>query len=151
MYKATKLSAGILLVYRVLIVMLCGVFLFSMPGCGHKGRVAVEGTVTLEGQPLHQAQIEFIPKPGTAAPTVGGDIVNGKFAIPPDKGPLVGKYRVKIIKSGSTGRKVRDIRSNTMIDEYAQILPARYNEQTELEAEVTSSGPNIFEFTLTSK
>jgi len=150
-HETTKFSAEKSPPYRSLCVLLCGAIIFSLPGCGHNGRVAVEGNVTLDGQPLHQAQIEFIPKPGTAAPTVGGDIVNGKFAIPPDKGPLLGKYQVKIIKSGPTGRKVRDLRSNAMIDEYGQLLPAKYNEQTELEAEVTSGGPNSFKFTLTSK
>jgi len=131
--------------------LLCGTLSFCAPGCGHHGRVAVEGTVTLDEQPLDEAQIEFIPKPGTAAPTVGGDIVNGKFAIPADKGPMVGQYRVRIFKSGPTGRKVRDIRTNKIIDEYAQILPPRYNDQTELEAEVTLGGPNRFKYALTSE
>ena len=130
---------------------LCGVLLLFLPGCGSNGRVAVKGTVTLNGRPLHGAQIEFVPQLGTAAPTVGGDIVEGKFSIGADKGPLAGRYRVKIVKSGPTGRKIRDVRSNAIIDEYAQILPARYNEQTELEVEVTSGGPNDFTFTIEAK
>lgn len=136
---------------RCLGFLLCGVVIVSLPGCGNSGRVAVDGTVTLDGQPLDQAQIEFIPMAGTPGPTAGGDIIAGKYLIAADKGPFAGKYRVRIVKSGPTGRKTFDPRSNSMIEEYGPILPARYNEQSELEAEITSAGPNRFDFTLTSK
>ena len=131
--------------------LLCAIVLLSMLGCGQSGRVSVEGTVTLDGQPLKNAQIQFHPLPGTAGPTAGADIVDGKFAIPTSGGPFVGKFEVQIIKLGLTGKKVFDPRSNSMIDEYIQILPTRYNAKSELEAEVAASGPNSFEFTLTSK
>ncbi len=135
---------------RLLGALLRGLLLVAVVGCTHNGRVAIEGTVTLDGRPLHEAQIAFFPMPGCTGPTVGGDIIDGRFAIPADKGPLAGNYRVVINKSGPTGRQVRDLRRNTIIDEYAQILPARYNERTELEAEVTAGGPNRFEFALMS-
>lgn len=151
MRNVTKTKPDVFSSVRRLGVLLCGVVLLSVLGCGHNGRVAVEGTVTLDGQPLDEAQIEFSPMPGSSGPTAGGDIVGGKFTIPADKGPFVGKCNVKIIKAGLTGRKSFDPRRNAMVEEYAQILPARYNDQSELEAEITSGGPNSFEFALTSK
>ncbi|MBN2294923.1 MAG: hypothetical protein JXM70_21020 [Pirellulales bacterium] len=131
--------------------LLCVVALLSVLGCGHGGRVSVEGTVTLDGKSLEKGQIQFSPLPGTGGPTAGAKIVDGRFAIPVEGGPFSGKFRVKITQSGPTGRKKLDPRSNTMVDEYTQLLPARYNTESKLEAEVTSSGPNEFEFALTSK
>jgi hypothetical protein len=125
--------------------------LSSLLGCGHGGRVSVEGTVTLDGRPLGKGQIQFSPLPGSTGPTAGADVVDGKFAIAPADGPFAGKFRVQISQVGLTGRKVLDPRSNSMVAEYAQILPARYNTESRLEAEVTSGGPNRLEFALTSK
>jgi hypothetical protein len=129
---------------------LCAVVLIAMSGCGHGGRMPVEGTVTLDGQPLEKGAIRLIPLSGTKGPTAGADIVDGKFVIVPAGGPFVGKFQVQISAVRFTGQKVLDPRSNAMIDEYAQYLPARYNSESKLQKEVTSSGPNQFEFALTS-
>jgi hypothetical protein len=130
--------------------LLCAIVLPISLGCGHGGRMSVEGTVTLDGRPLEKGSIQFSPLPGTKGPTAGGDIVNGKFNILPVGGPFAGKFTVQINAVGLTGRKILDPRSNTMVDEYAQCLPARYNSQSELQAEVTANGPNRFDFALTS-
>jgi hypothetical protein len=131
--------------------LLCILLVSSLLGCGYGGRVSVEGTVTLDGRPLEKGQIQFIPMPGTTGPTAGGDVVGGKFAIPPAEGPFAGRFRVQISQVGLTGRKIPNPRGSGMIEEYAQILPARYNTESRLDAEVTARGPNRFEFTLTSK
>jgi hypothetical protein len=136
---------------RHLCRLLCVVALASLLGCGHGGRVSVEGTVTLDGRPMEKGQIQFSPLPGSTGPTAGADVVNGKFAIPPSDGPFAGKFRVQISQVGLTGRKIPNPRGSGMIDEYAQILPARYNTDSRLEAEVTATGPNRFEYPLTSK
>ncbi len=150
MRKATKTMPIIISSLQCLCSLLCIVALSSVLGCGHNGRAAVEGTVTLDGQPLEKGQIQFNPLPGTAGPTAGADIVNGKFAIPSSGGPFAGNFRVQITQASLTGRKVFDPRSNSMVDEYAQILPARYNSNSQLEAKVSAGGPNSFEFALTS-
>jgi hypothetical protein len=132
-------------------LLLCAILLTALLGCGHGGRMSVEGTVTLDGQPLQKGSIQFNPLPGSTGPTAGGDIVNGKFAILPSGGPLAGHFQVQIKAVGLTGRKVLDPRSNTMVDEYAQCLPARYNSDSELKAEVVANGPNHFDFAITSE
>lgn len=112
--------------------------------------MAVEGIVTLDGQSLKKGAIQFCPMPDTDGPTAGADVIDGKFLIRASGGPFAGRFRVQITAAGLTGRKVLDPRSNTMIDEYTQVLPARYNTQSELQADVTADGPNRLEFALVS-
>lgn len=126
--------------------LVCAIILPILVGCGGNGRISVEGIVTLDGQPLEQGSIEFDPLPGTPGPTAGGEIVNGKFAIPAARGPLAGRFTVRIKSAGLTGRKILNPRKNAMVDEFAQRLPAKYNSESRLQAEVTSSGLNRFEF-----
>lgn len=130
--------------------LLCAAIL-TASGCGNNGRVSLEGTVTLDGRPMEKGYIRFSPLPGSTGPTAGGDVVEGKFVVLPSGGPFVGNFQVQITAADFTGRKVRDPRSGAMIDEYTQCLPARYNRQSELQAEVTASGPNQFDFALASQ
>lgn len=129
---------------------LCVILVAASFGCGRSERMSVEGTVTLDGQPLEKGSIQFSPMPGTNGPTAGADIVAGKFIIRSAGGPFAGSFRVQISAAGVTGRKVLDPRSNTMIDEFAQVLPARYNSQSELQAEVKAGDVNRLEFALAS-
>ena len=43
-----------------------------------------------------------------------------------------------------------DTRTHTMVDQYEDSIPQRYNRQSELTAEVAAGGPNRFEFKLKS-
>jgi hypothetical protein len=131
--------------------LLCVVLLSILPGCSHGGRMSLEGTVTLDGQPLEKGSILFRPLSDTKGPTAGADVVGGKFAILSSGGPFAGTFRVDITAAGPTGRKVPNLRGDGMMDEYTQYLPARYNSQSELTATVTEKGPNRFEFALMSK
>ena len=68
-------------------------------------------------------------------------------------------FRVVITAKRKTGRQVSDPTAAMMdpkaesgfIDEYEQYIPRRYNQQSELIAEVTEDGSNEFEFVLSSK
>lgn len=131
-------------------LLICTLALSALLGCGN-GRIPIAGSVTLDGQPLEHGSIEFQPEPGTPGPTAGGEIVNGKFAIPAAGGPLAGKFTIRIKSTGLTGRKIFDPRNNAMVDEFAQRLPAKYNSQSQIRAEVTSAGSNRFEFAVTSQ
>lgn len=126
--------------------------LVLLAGCGDAaGRQALQGSVTLDGEPLPKGVIQFVPLPGTNGPTAGGEIQDGRFSIKPDKGVFSGVFRVDITASRKTGEKVIDRISGEMTDAHAQFLPDRYNRRSELTAEVQEGGPNRFEFTLSSK
>ena len=128
------------------------VCLLLLLGCSAASdRRGVEGTVTLDSGPLAKGSITFRPIEGTRGPTAGANITAGEFSISEDQGPFVGNYRVEITATRETGRQIRDPISKTMVDEFEQYIPTRYNQQSELTASITENGPNRFEFQLTSK
>jgi hypothetical protein len=126
-----------------------------MMGCGGEKQprlVALEGTVTLDGKPLTEGNIRFLPAPGTSGTVMAGaKIADGRFTIPAEKGATPGKYRVEIGASRPSGRKVPHPVSEQPMDELVQFLPERYNLQSTLTAEVTAESPNRFEFALSLK
>ncbi len=128
-------------------------------GCHHDGRQSLEGTVTLDGQPLPAGDITFFPVPGTPGPTAGGKIVEGCFSISAKGGTMAGTFRVQITASRKTGKQVFDATAqmmdpnakNGMIDQYEQYIPPQYNQQSELTADVVQGGKNVFNFPLRLK
>src|SRR6478672_8905937 len=67
-------------------------------GCGKKGpqRAAASGHVTLDGQPIDQGVIQFLPVEGTIGPETGGVISKGQYDILKQRGPIVGKSRIEL-------------------------------------------------------
>ena len=131
-----------------------GFCLLIVLGCSRAaGRQALEGTVTLDGAPLAEGSIVFLPQAGTKSPTCGGTISQGHFSIAPAGGAACGTFRVEITAVRNTGRKVKSFHMGQSIekDESEQYIPARYNSQSELTATVSEQGPNRFEFALKSK
>ena len=133
------------------LIIVVGACLLLTVGCGQPGnRLGLNGTVTLDGEPLEVGSIAFLPGSDTKGPTAGGRISEGQFSVAADKGIFEGEFRVAITASRKTGRQEKDPFGNPF-DVREQYLPARYNRQSELTAEVTSSGPNEFEFALVSQ
>ena len=119
-------------------------------GCSDTSRQGIEGQVTLNGVPVADGEISFMPQQGTESPTAGGTIVHGAYRVDSVKGVLPGQYRVEIRGLRKTGRKVQPPVGDP-VDEVENIIPANYNDQSVLTAEVTSDGPNRFDFELKSK
>jgi len=120
-------------------------------GCGdNDGRLSVSGKVTLDGKPLPEGSIEFLPIAGTGGPTAGATIEQGKYRIVPRRGLFAGRFRVNITANRKTGAQRMDRYRGVKYDVQEQYLPTRYNEKSQLEAEVTDEGPNVFAFELTS-
>jgi hypothetical protein len=78
-------------------VCLLGVCLCAS-GCGPAPK-AVEGTVTLDGAPLNEAVVMFVPLEHGRAKT-GAKIENGKYTLADKDGLLPGAYRVEILDNG---------------------------------------------------
>ena len=72
----------------------CALLLLALVGCSSDGRMAVSGTVTLDGKPLESGAITFLPAPGSEGHSAGGQITNGEFRLPADHGQKPGKYLV---------------------------------------------------------
>lgn len=122
--------------------------LFGLIGCrGDDGYAMVEGNVTLDGQPLENGAIAFVPADGET-PTAGERIENGvyKARVP------IGVKRIEITASRVVGQRAAYAgeTDSPQIDVTASLVPRRYNIDSELTLEV-QSGVNQKDFDLKSK
>jgi hypothetical protein len=113
-------------------------------------RVALSGTVTLDGTPLPEGAIQFNPATGTEGPPAAGEIRDGKFSIEKPQGPVAGKYKVSI-----TSRPPARISENEAPGGSPRLkpetVPARYNTESTLESDVPAGGSSTLEFALVKK
>ncbi|MFO0823666.1 MAG: hypothetical protein U0792_11210 [Gemmataceae bacterium] len=119
----------------------------SSLGCGKRDTsVPVSGTVTLDNVPVENGGIQFTLLDGSG-PTAGAVIVNGKYTttVP------AGKVRVEIRASKVVGkRKETDTPDSRMVDELAEAIPAQYNTDSKLTADI-APGMGPLDFTLKTK
>jgi hypothetical protein len=102
-------------------------------GCSSKPQMGdVQGTVTVNGRPLSDGAVRFIPVDGTT-PTTGGTIRDGKFrvAVP------VAKQRVEISANAVDREKTPPNATNDQIV-MKKLVPARYNSESKLEIDVVA-------------
>lgn len=127
---------------------------FLLAGCGdpYAGREPVSGTVTLKGEPLKEAIIQFEPLGGQD--TVGGcNVEGGKFAIGKEHGLKPGKYLVRITAGdGVTPTNLNEDEAagpggNTNIVSEDRI-PPEWSDQSKQEVEVKAGGTNEFTFAI---
>ena len=106
----------------------------------------VTGTITLEGQPLNGANVLFQPasgRPSIAATDEKGHYsLSYKLRVP---GAKIGQHQVQV----TTYRPNRDPQDASS-PEVPESLPARYNSQSELTADV-KPGQNEISFDLKKK
>jgi hypothetical protein len=122
-------------------------FLVAATGCGSgDGLAEVRGTVTVDGEPAKVGAVTFIPVDG-ASQTAGAKIVDGAYAarVPP------GTFKVEVRVSKVVGeRKVYDAPDAPVKQILAEMLPPRYNDESELTLGV-KPGENRKDFALTTK
>jgi hypothetical protein len=120
-----------------------------LAGCfdSYGGRMAVSGAVKLEGQPLHDGSITFVPLDGQD--TQGGaGILNGEYSIDRQHGLKPGKYLVRLTSGdGKTPVKEEEIAGpgSTNIVSVDRI-PPEWNTASTQQVEVKASGSNKFDF-----
>jgi hypothetical protein len=122
-------------------------------GCGEEPRspqFPVSGKVTVDGKPLEQGLISFLPS--VSGPAASAPIEAGAFALDRTDGPGQGPYKVEIVSVQSTGRQVvsPDDPSVT-IEETRNIIPTRYNARSDLLVQVSADGENAYRFDISSK
>jgi hypothetical protein len=127
---------------QLLVVLGCCVIV----GCGTPtpsgpGSTNIMGTVTFDGKPLAEGEIQIIDDPEMNPPGIF-EIKNGEFS-----GSVVKGKKKIVIRSMKKG-KLPDGTEDTV---GVNIIPANYNDKTTLTAEVTDSGINPPKFELKSR
>jgi hypothetical protein len=125
---------------REILGLLLALFLI---GCGAgDGAVEVAGDVTLDGKPIEEGVIHFMPVDGKSR-TTSTFIRGGRFQtrVPP------GKQRVEI-----SSVQARPVRPGQDADSATggEIVPAKYNTKSELQADV-NRGKSPIRFELSTK
>jgi len=119
-------------------------------GCGRGARIAVKGTVAVNGQPLDSGDISFAPLSPGGGPTAGAEIRRGAFSIPSEQGLLPGDYKVQIHAFRGTGKKTWDgmgepnapASQKHYVAEMEQYIPPQYNDASELKATIAAGKRN---------
>src|SRR5437763_12670766 len=116
-------------------------------GCSSEpAKASVTGEVTLDGQPLKQGLIRFVPADGKG-PTADAPVADGRFSaqVP------AGEKRVEISAPKVVGRtKMFDTPDSKVVEETGELLPAHYNVRSTLTWTV-AAGPQAKKFELKSK
>jgi hypothetical protein len=136
-------------VYPVILVVLC-VVLLPLAGCRDSGPELgeVSGIVTLDGEPLPKARIRFEPVGPDGSPSYAKTDEDGHYELMfgVDKpGAMVGEHLVRI----TTARQEPADRLGREMITHPELLPSRYNTESELKREV-KSGSQTIDFELVS-
>jgi hypothetical protein len=121
-----------------------------LAGCADpQNRQEVTGEVNLKGKPVEDGIILFSPGDGQQTGD-GAQITKGKYRIPREKGLSPGKYRVTIYAGdGMSGAGDASPDSpNAGRKPGKDQIPPEYNERSSIVKEVTSGGPNKFDFNI---
>jgi hypothetical protein len=128
---------------------LCAMSLLPIAGCGRGTEASVTGNVTLDGSPLDDATISFVPLAQEQRKAGWTTIREGKYAIPASSGLGTGQFRVEIRALRSTGEKNGQT-DPTLPVPAREAVPGRYNSKSELVANI-KPGENRSDFELKSK
>ena len=136
--------------HRICIWLVAGLIPAAISGCAEDGpEIAdVEGTVTMDGKPLANASVVFVPQGGRPAGARTDD--NGHYVLNfsgERQGALPGKSKVRI----STLRDPYVAEDGTNVPGTPETVPAKYNAETILEFEVKLSEANVADFNLDSE
>lgn len=121
----------------------------SASGCkSETKRHPVEGRITFQGTPVLEGSIMFHPMNPEAGFLEGSLIKDGKYLVPAEKGLAEGKYQVLITAPDYKGKRPDPNSAPGAVFEVKELFPQIYNTKSTLSVEVTSKGPNTFDFHL---
>jgi len=120
----------------------------AISGCGSRTSAMVHGTVTLDGSPLDDATISFVPTAGGQRQSAWTTIQGGEYTIAEKDGIGTGPFRVEIRALRATDEKPNP-NEPTMVPA-KEIVPSKYNSNSALVAEI-KPGDNTADFELKSK
>lgn len=117
-------------------------------GCSGQKAASVHGQVTLDGEPVSAGSIVFLPA-AAGGRKAAAAIEGGAYSIPASEQLAPGSYRVEISWHKPTGRKIPSADPGMTMDETREAVPARYNSDSTLTAEI--GGDAEKDFALTSR
>jgi hypothetical protein len=135
--KRIEPRAGMLILMMVLLI-----------GCDTSARkLPLVGQITLGDKPLVEGSISLTSTTGPES--TFATVQDGKFSIAADNGVPAGSYRVVILGFESTGRQMEDPDfPGKMIDEKRSVVPSQYNENSQLQVEITANNSQSLSFRL---
>ena len=110
-------------------------------GCGSKGSAAgarLEGTVTLDGNPITEGRLQFIPKEMPKTGPISVPFKDGRYVV---DGIPRGKVRVMVSASKKTGKMIKEY--STPYPEVVSIVPAKYRDGIEIDVSGDKVEQNI--------
>lgn len=127
--------------------------LLLMPACGssHGGRMEISGEVKLEGEPIKDGAITFVPLDNQDTQS-GAPITNGSYKIPAASGLKPGKYLVQITSGDGktpTDEEAGGPGGSNIVS--VDLVPPDWNVNSKQQVEVQSKGPNKFDFAIPKK
>jgi hypothetical protein len=123
---------------------LAAVAVLAAAGCSNQPKLyPVSGTVTFDGQPVETGDILFISAAGDRGPDAA-KIADGKYTVQ----TTAGTKRVEVSASRIRPGGAKGAGGEPVPEEY---IPARYNIESQLTAEVKAEGSNTFDFALRSQ
>jgi hypothetical protein len=100
----------------------------------------VWGDVSLNGQPVEDGEIVFVPAEGSTGPSTGGPIKAGRYDIPAHQGPRAGNaYQVEISAFGPPRSYTPNVSGEgPFVEVRGNLAPPRFNQQTTLSVQIAS-------------
>ena len=122
----------------------------SSAGCGQNGlpRGAVQGRVTIGGQPLARGRVLFLPASG---PTVTATVVNGEYQLPSHEGPIAGANRVEVEAELDLGFAIDDEAAFARLGGRPlppSPIPPEFNLRSQLELAVEAGGEHTLDIAI---
>jgi hypothetical protein len=127
----------------VYLCLTASLFVLMVTGCGKPGmeRVHVSGKASYDGKPIEIGQIRFVPISPASGPITIDRIENGAYETATTGGVTVGTHRVELRMYDSheyeTAPRVAGSAS------VKQLLPDKYNRNSELTLDVPSGSGSI--------
>lgn len=127
----------------------------ALVGCSHNEtgpeRASVSGVVNLNGTPLREGTIRFVPIESTAGPKVSALVTGGSFETTAEHGPVVGSNRIEIESLDGPAfddeQALADLQANPHYIQAVKIPPV-YNTNSQLKADIKSGEANVLHYDL---
>ncbi len=115
--------------------LVCAVVVMALTGCGPAGprKIKISGTVSLDGFPLAEGNVVFIPL-DPALGAAGGAIATGGFTIETYPGP----HRIEVYADKKESRPIGPDDPPELGFTLTSLIPERYNKKTTLTFDVQS-------------